>query len=238
MYRNYTVIAVICARGGSKGVPRKNIRLLGGKPLIAYTMEQAKKLSYVDRIVISTDDEEIKSIGKKNGIEVPFLRPKGLATDEVSVIPAIIHAVQTAEDYWKEKYDIVVNLSPTGPLRTVRDIESTLKMLIDTPGTDAVFSVSKSHDNPYFNMVETDDRRYFNISKKSKKSIARRQDVPEVYAMNGSIYGIWKRVLFAEKSFFTKKTRVYVMPRERSIDIDSNIDFELAEFFMRNQKEK
>lgn len=238
MYRNHTVIAVICARGRSKGVPQKNIRLLGGKSLITYTLEQAKKFAYADRVIVSTDDEEIKSVAEKSGIEIPFLRPEELATDEVSVIPAIIHAVQMAEGYWKEKYDIVINLSPTGPLRTVLDIELTLKMLVDTPGTDVVFSVSKSHDNPYFNMVETDGRGYFNISKKSKKSIVRRQNVPEVYAMNGSIYGIWKRILFAEKSFFTKKTRVYIMPRERSIDIDNNIDFELAEFFMRNQEEK
>lgn len=238
MYRNHTVIAVVCARGGSKGFPGKNIRLFNGKPLVVHTIEQAKKFSYADRIVVSTDDAEIKSVAEKCGVEVPFLRPKELATDEISVIPAIIHAVQTAEDYWKEKYDIVVNLGPTCPLRTVEDIKLTIKILMDTPNTDAVFSVSKSHDNPYFDMVEMDSRGYINISKRSKKSIARRQDAPEVYAMNGSIYSIWKRVLLKKKSFFTAKTRVYVMPRERSVDIDSNFDFELAEFLMKRQKGK
>lgn len=236
MYRNHTVIAVICARGGSKGFPGKNTRLLNGKPLVVHTIEQAKKFSYADRIVVSTDDTEIKSIVEKCGVGVPLLRPKELATDEVSVIPAIIHAVKTAENYWKEKYDIVVNLGPTCPLRTEEDIKLTIKMLVNTPNTEAVFSVSKSHDNPYFNMVEIDGRGYINISKRNKKSIARRQDAPEVYAMNGSIYSIWKQVLFAERSFFTDKTRVYVMPRERSIDIDNSIDFELAEFLMKKRK--
>lgn len=236
MYRNHTVIAVICARGGSKGFPGKNTRLLNGKPLVAYTIERAKKFSYADRIVVSTDDTEIKSVAEKCGVEIPCLRPKELATDEISVIPAIIHAVKTAEDYWKEKYDIVVNLGPTCPLRTAEDIRLTIKMLVDTPNTDAVFSVSKSHDNPYFNMVEIDDKKYVSISKKNNNIIARRQDAPEVYAMNGSVYSIWKQVLLAEKSFFTDKTRVYVMPRERSIDIDNSIDFKLAEFLMKKRK--
>lgn len=238
MYKNYSILVTVCARGGSRGIPKKSIKIFCGKPLISHTIEQARKISWINKIVVSTDDEEIKSIAEKCGIEVPFLRPKELATDEISVIPAIIHAVKMAESYWKEKYDIVVNLGPTCPLRTAEDIRLTIKMLVDTPNTEAVFSVSKSHDNPYFNMVEIDGRGYINISKRNKKSIARRQDAPEVYAMNGSVYSIWKQVLLAGKSFFTDKTRVYIMPRERSIDIDSSLDFELAEFFMKKQREK
>ena len=132
-------MVVICARGGSKGVPGKNTRLLNGKPLIAYTIEQAKKFSWADKVVVSTDDKEIKEIAERYGIEIPFLRPKELATDEISVISVIIHAVRTAEDYWKDHYDIVVNLSPTGPLRTVKDIELAVKTLVEVPDTESVF---------------------------------------------------------------------------------------------------
>src|SRR3990167_1510986 len=112
MYKDYSIMVVICARGGSKGVPGKNTRLLNGKPLITYTIEQAKKFSWADRIVVSTDDKEIKEVAEQYGVKVPFLRPRELATDTISVIPVIIHAVRKAEDYWKEHYDIVVNLSP------------------------------------------------------------------------------------------------------------------------------
>lgn len=238
MYKNHSILIVICARGGSKDLLKKNIKYLCGKPLISHTIEQAKRIAWIKRIVVSTDDEEIRSVAEKYGIEVPFLRPKELATDKISVIPAIIHAVQTAEDYWKEKYDIVVNLSPTGPLRIVEDIKLVIKTLVDALDTDAVFSVVRSHDNPYFNMVEIDGKGYAGISKKGNKPVARRQDAPEVYTMNGSIYAIWKHLLFEGKSFFTDKTRAYVMPKARSVDIDDGIDFKLAEFFLKKQSEK
>ena len=236
MYKNYSIMVVICARGGSKGVPGKNTRLLNGKPLIAYTIEQAKKFSWADKVVVSTDDKEIKEIAERYGIEIPFLRPKELATDEISVISVIIHAVRTAEDYWKDHYDIVVNLSPTGPLRTVKDIELAVKTLVEVPDTKSVFSVSESNNNPYFNMYEVDSRGYATLSKRTTKSVTRRQDTPKVYLQNGSVYAMWKREIFGEKDLFERKTRVYVMPEERSVDIDTNLDFEFAEFLMRKVK--
>ncbi|MBI5357166.1 acylneuraminate cytidylyltransferase family protein [Candidatus Collierbacteria bacterium] len=236
MYKSYSIIVVICARGGSKGVPGKNIRLLNGKPLITYTIEQAKKFDWADRIVVSTDDGEIKSVAEKCGVNPPFLRPKELATDEISVIPAVIHAVRKAENYWKEQYDIVVNLSPTGPLRIVKDIEAAVKTLVNIPNTESVFSVSESNNNPYFNMYEVDSRGYATLSKRTTKLVTRRQDAPKVYLQNGSIYAMWKREIFGEKDLFERKTRVYVMPEERSVDIDTNLDFEFAEFLMRRVK--
>lgn len=233
MYKGNSILTVICARGGSRGIPRKNVKLLNGRPLIGYTIEQAKKFSFADRVVVSTDDEEIKSIAETCGIEIPFLRPKELATDEISVIPAVIHAVQTAEDYWKEKYDIVVNLSPTCPLRLMKDIELAVKTLTDIPDTESVFSVSESNNNPYFNIYEMDEEGYATLSKRMKESAIRRQDAHKVYLQNGSIYAIWKKTLFEKKNFDTDKTRIYIMPEERSVDIDTSLDFEIAEFLMR-----
>lgn len=236
MYKDYSVVVTICARGGSKGIPRKNIKLLNGRSLIAYTIDQAKKFSWADRIVVSTDDEEIKRVAEACGVNVPFLRPKELATDTISVIPAVIHVVQTAENYWKEKYDIVINLSPTCPLRTVKDIESAARTLVDIPDTESVFSVSESHNNPYFNMYEMNNKDYVILSKLRKEPIIRRQKAPRVYAQNGSIYAIWKKTLFEKKDFDTNKTRIYVMPQERSIDIDTSLDFELVEFLIKRIK--
>ena len=236
MYKDYPIMVVICARGGSKGVPGKNTRLLNGKPLITYTIEQAKKFSWADRIVVSTDDKEIKEVAEQYGVKVPFLRPRELATDTISVIPVIIHAVRKAEDYWKEHYDIVVNLSPTSPLRTVKDIELAVKTLVEVPDTESVFSVCESNKNPYFNMYEMDSMGYVTLSKRIKESAARRQDTPKVYLQNGSIYAVWKKILFEKKNFDTDKTRIYIMPEECSVDIDSGLDFEFAEFLMKRIK--
>lgn len=238
MYKNRSILVTVCARGGSKGIPRKNIKNLCGKPLIVYTLEQAKRFNWKDKIVVSTEDREIKRIAEDNGIEVPFLRSKELATDSASKIPAIIHAAGEAEKYWKEKYDIILDLSPTAPLRTVEDIELAVGSLVVTPNTDAVISASLSSDNPYFNLFELDKKGYAHLSKKPAGHVMRRQDSPSVYALNGSIYCIWKNVLLKERSFFTNKTRIYVMPKERSVDIDNNFDFELTEFLMRKQGEK
>ncbi len=236
MYEGKKIIITICARGGSKGVPGKNIKLLFGKPLIEYTIDQAKSVPWIDRIIVSTEDVKIKKIAEKNNIEVPFLRPKALAGDKAAKIPAIIYAVQESESIFDANYDIVCDLDPTSPLRNIEDIKNVIKILSGKPKTKSVFSVCSAYKNPYFNMVEKNKDGFAEISKKLERPIVRRQDAPKVYEMNASIYAIWKNVLLKEKTFFTSQTRVYEMPRERSVDIDSPVDFKLVEILMKSRR--
>jgi CMP-N,N'-diacetyllegionaminic acid synthase len=225
------ILATICARGGSKGVPNKNIRLLNGKPLIAYTIECAKKYTKFDRIIVSTDSPKIAEIAKQYGADVPFLRPKELATDTSPKIPVLQHAVRYLEQEENDSYDLIVDLDPTSPLRKVEDIENCVnKMLENNP--NVVFSVTPAHKNPYFNMVEEKDGKVY-LCKKLDGPITRRQDAPTVYAMNASIYVFKKDFLLNTDTVFSDNTMAVVMPEERSIDIDRPIDFEFVEFLMK-----
>ena len=227
------IVATICARGGSKGIPGKNIRPLCGKPLIVHTIEVAKKCKLINRVIVSTDAPEIAEIAKANGAEVPFLRPRELALDTSPKIPVIKHAIeylQSQEGYYA---DIVVDLDPTSPLRTEKYIESCIGMVSDG-GADNVFSVTKARRNPYFNMVEIIDGRV-RLVKPLPQPVVRRQDAPEVYDMNASIY-VWKReTLMNNNSLFLERTKIHIMP-EWTIDIDSETDFELVEFLLKNRK--
>jgi len=236
MYKGKNVILTICARGDSKGVLGKNIKPLLGKPLIEYTINQAKSLPFVDRIIVSTDDLKIKKVAEKLGLEVPFLRPKQLASDKAAKVPAIIHAVKTAEEIYKQEFDVVIDLDPTSPLRSLKDIRSILDILVTTANTKSVFSVTDAYKNPYFNMVEMNKNKYVYISKKLRTKVVRRQDAPVVYEMNASIYAAWKNVLYKEKTFFTNQARVHVMPKERSVDIDIPVDFKFVELLMKEAK--
>lgn len=232
MYRNQRIIATICARGGSRGVPGKNIKRILGKPLLVYTLEQVQALSWIDRIVVSTDDAKIQRVARKAGIEVPFLRPKKYATNTASKLPAIINTVQKAERLWQETYDVVLDLDPTSPLRTLKDIEDSVKLLLADDKTLSVFSVCQAAKNPYFNMVEPTSRGYVRLSKKPPQPLTRRQDAPPVYSMNASIYVMRKNDLFERKTFFTERTKAYLMPEERSVDIDRPLDFEFVSFML------
>jgi CMP-N,N'-diacetyllegionaminic acid synthase len=231
MLNKMRILAIICARGGSKGVPNKNIRLLNGKPLIAYTIECAKKYTKFDRIIVSTDSPKIAEVAKQYGADVPFLRPKELATDTSPKIPVLQHAVRYLEQEENDRYDLIVDLDPTSPLRTVEDIENCVNKMIEK-NPNVVFSVTPAHKNPYFNMVEEKDGRVY-LCKKLDRSITRRQDAPMVYAMNASIYVYKKDFLLNTDSVFSDNTMAVVMPEERSIDIDRPIDFEFVEFLMK-----
>ncbi len=231
MIRGHKIIAVVCARGGSKGIPKKNIKLLNGIPLIGHTLNFIKAVNWIDRIVVSTEDQEIKAIAESFGISVPFLRPKKFAGDKISKIPAIIHAVKKAQKEWREKYDIVLDFFPTAPIRKLDDVEGALNEFLK-PDTYSLVTVAKAHRNPYFNMLE-ERSGYAFLSKKLKKEIKRRQDAPLVYDMNGNIHIIWKKYLLKYKTFLLPKTRIYEMPQERSLDIDSQLDFELVEYVMK-----
>ena len=226
------VLAIICARGGSKGIPSKNIRLLCGKPMIVYTIEVAQRCKSIDRVIVSTDDTEIAKIARASGAEVPFLRPKELATDDAPKLPVIKHAVGFMESKLAYSPDIVVDLDSTSLLRTEKDIESCIRMVEE--GADNVFSVTEAHRNPYFNMVEIIDGKV-QLVKRPPRAVSRRQDAPEVYEMNASIYA-WKReALMNNDSIFLENTKVYIMPKW-AIDIDDETDFEFVEFILTKRK--
>ncbi|EHH0538164.1 hypothetical protein J7D62_001263 [Campylobacter lari] len=227
-------ICIIGCREGSKGVKNKNIRNIAGKPLLAYTIEQALKSQLFRHIVLSTDSKEIADIGKKWGAEVFFLRDPAMATDNAGKLQVIQDAVIRSEKYYQEKYDIVVDLDATSPLREVEDILNAYKQFIQNDN-DILITASPSRKNPYFNMVEIlekDEKTIIELSKKTSSPILRRQDAPKCYDMNASIY-IWKKdILLNSQTLFTENTGLYVMPEDRSVDIDTEIDFNFVEFLL------
>ena len=231
MFRNYKILCTICARGGSKGIPDKNKKIILGDPLIAYTIKVAKKCNYIDDYIISTDDEDIIKIANKYNIPTPFKRPKYLCKSNVSRIDAVVHAVKWVEKKWKKKYDIVVDLSATSPLRTVKDIKSAIELLINEKA-DNVFSVSPAYRNPYYNMVEDVNGKIRKVKELNYK-VTKRQDAPVVYDMNDSINVWWKDILFKDRSNLNDNTKIYVMPRDRGIDIDDYFDLEIASLMLR-----
>lgn len=220
-------IATICARGGSTGLPGKNIRPLRGKPLIAHTIEQALAAPDIDRVFVSTDSEEIATVARDYGAEVPILRPDYLATSSAAKLPVIAHLVDTLE---AGGLDIkrIIDLDPTSPLRSQSDIAECLAML--DQDTDCVITAYPAEKNPYFNMVELNSEGIAQLSKTTAGGVVARQQAPAVYAMNASIY-LWWRETF-HKGIWGARTRVHVMPRDRSIDVDSLVDFHLVELLM------
>ena len=225
-----TIVATICARGGSQGLPGKNIRPLMGKPLIAHTIELALAHPAIEAVYVSTDDPAIAAIAGDHGAIVPGLRPAELATAEAAKLPVIAHLAGEIEAAGTE-ISKIVDLDPTSPLRTMADVDACLDLL--DPGTDCVITGYLAEKNPYFNMVELDDEGCAALSKAAGGPISGRQRAPAVFAMNASIY-VWHRHSLA-KGIWGGRTRLHVMPRERSIDIDSAIDFELVELIMRKR---
>ncbi|MBX3586597.1 MAG: acylneuraminate cytidylyltransferase family protein [Ramlibacter sp.] len=219
----------ICARGGSAGVPGKNIRPLLGKPLIGWTIEQARASGLADRIIVSTDSEEIAAVARDFGAEVPFLRPAELATSTAAKLPVIQHLVAWVEAR-AGPVDTVIDLDPTSPLREIDDIRACVALLDDA--TDLVITGYESDKNPYFNMVERKPDGYFERVCRPAQEVFGRQGAPTVYAMNASIY-VWRRAMLTGSLWSSPRVRLYAMPRERSIDIDHPIDFDLVELMMK-----
>lgn len=218
------ILAIIPARGGSKGVSRKNIRELAGKPLIAWTIEEAKKSKYIDQIILSSEDDEIIEVAKKYGCEVPFKRPKELAQDDTPGIDPVLHAIEQCPGY-----EYVVLLQPTSPLRTVADIDGCIEKLLSCNG-DFCVSVTEPEKSPYWMYTIENDRITPLLAQ--DKLIARRQELPKSYALNGAVYVAEINKLTIEKSFITEKTVAYIMSQEKSFDIDTIIDFKICESLM------
>jgi CMP-N,N'-diacetyllegionaminic acid synthase len=227
-------ICTICARGGSKGVKNKNIRDLAGKPLIAYTLEQAQASGLFDVIAVSSDSAEILQAGRKYGAEYLVERPADLATDTVGKLPVIRHCVEEIERITGEQFDVVVDLDATSPLRLVEDISGVLDLL-QSGKTANVITAAPAHRSPYFNMVELGESGTVRLSKPQDNPILRRQDSPKCFDMNASIYAWRRAALFDYPTIFNADTRLFVMPEERSIDIDTELDFGIVEFLMKKR---
>ena len=234
-YQSKRIICTICARGGSKGVPRKNLKPLLNKPLIAYTIEQAIETKCFETIAVSSDDDEILEVSKKFGASILIKRPHDLATDTAAKIPVIQHCVLECENIKNIKYDIVVDLDASSPLRLTSDISNCINLLIKN-NVKNVITAMPARRSPYFNLIEI-TQGVAHLSKQLPNNVVRRQDAPKAYDMNASIY-TWKRdELFLSTSVFLDNTAMYEMPEERSIDIDNPIDFKLVELLMREKHE-
>jgi CMP-N-acetylneuraminic acid synthetase len=230
------ILAVIPARGGSKGVPRKNIYLVAGKPLIAYTLEAALAVRHrLHRLIVSTDDAEIAKVARRYGVDVPFMRPADLAGDGVPMFPVLQHAVRTVEAMDNVHLDWVLLLQPTAPFRTPQDIESALDLAAGG-GCDSVISVVQVfavHPN-LMKRIENDRLLPFCIEEQEG---TRRQDYqPPAYMRNGAIYLTRRAVLMEQNSIWGQVIRPYIMPEERSVSIDSEMDMKLAELMLAERR--
>lgn len=224
-------VCTICARGGSKGVPGKNTALLEGIPLIAHTINQARESGLFDGIAVSSDSAEILSAAEAYGVDWLVDRPSDMATDTAGKVPAIRHCLLAAEERAGKKFDILVDLDVTSPLRLVEDICGAVQML-ESEGVSNIITGSHSRRSPYFNLVEKDENGTVGLSKNLDKLTARRQDAPVSYDMNASIY-VWRRDTFIEDpEVFYPDTKIFVMPEERSFDIDQPLDFEIVKMIM------
>jgi CMP-N,N'-diacetyllegionaminic acid synthase len=223
MINGKKVLAIIPARGGSKGIPRKNIKLLAGKPLIAWTIEEAKKSKYIDRLILSSEDAEIINVAKERGCEVPFVRPVELAKDDTPGIEPVLHAMNSL----KVKYDYIVLLQPTSPMRLVADIDGCIEACIISKAPSCV-SVTEVSQHPHW-MYTIGTTGYLSPFIGQTHKTYCRQDLPQVYFLNGAVYVSESNVLEDCRSFVTTETKAYVMSKERSLDIDDDVDLKLFE---------
>lgn len=230
-----TTVAFIFARGGSKGLTGKNIRNFGDKPLIAWSIECALLVKAIDQVIVSTDSAEIAEISKSYGAEVPFIRPRELATDESPEWLSWRHALEYVRRSSGALPDAMVSLPATSPLRAVSDVESCLEQF-SKGGCDVVVTVSEAHRNPYFNMVK--DKSDGTITLVIEDSpVSRRQDAPVIRDLATVCYVASPEFVMSHNSIFEGRVKAVNVPRERAIDIDSLLDFQIAEFMLNSRKE-
>ncbi len=229
MYKNKKFLAIIPARGGSKGIPNKNIMDICGKPLIAYTIEAAKKSKYIDEFVVSTDSASIKVVAEKYGAKVPFLRPQELSSDTAKSIDVVLHTI----DFYKNKnmnFDYILLLQPTSPLRTFKHLDEAIEKLIEA-NRNSLISVREVDENPVIMRTIQAGKLREVISFGGTN--LRRQDLPAFYIFNGAIYINSSDMLVNEKKFVDEDTIPYVMDRESSVDIDTMLDAKLVEVIIK-----
>ena len=233
------ILITICARGGSKGIPFKNIKPLAGKPLLNYTLESARqfrnKFITID-IALSTDSQDIINVAKLSGLEVPYIRPDFLASDKACKIDAIKDVLLFYENTNQTSYDYILDLDVTSPLRSLEDLSNAFELIRKDNSAYNLFSVSPAGRNPYFNMVEQGEGGYYHLSKKLSGDILSRQSAPKVFELNASFY-FYRRSFFdlGFKSVMTDRSLIYEVPH-MCFDLDHPIDFEFLSFLVLNNK--
>jgi CMP-N,N'-diacetyllegionaminic acid synthase len=224
------VLCTICARGGSKSVKNKNLKKINKKPLIDITLTQAIKSKIFSNIVVSSDSDKILNVSKKHKV-ILHKRSKKLSSDKSPKIPVIRDALKFAEKKTKNKYDYIIDLDVTSPLRNILDIKKSFLKFLKNKNSN-LFTITEARRNPYFNMIEISNNK-IKICKKNIKPFVRRQDAPKVFELNASI-NIWKRNwLIKSDKLISKKTGYYFMPMQRSMDIDSYHDFKIVEYLLK-----
>ncbi len=226
------IVGLVPARGGSKGIPRKNIRLLCGKPLLHYTSDAALACRSLSRVVLSTEDEEVAAVGRLGGLDVPFLRPPELANDSTPMLPVILHAVAWLEAHG-DQFDAICLLQPTNPLRRPEDIDGCVDLLV-RDGADAVVTVLPvpAEHNPHWTYLSAGDG-FLRLSTGESEPISRRQDLPEAVHREGSVYVTRRNVLVEGLSLYGQRLAGYPMPPERCVNLDAPEDWERAERLVR-----
>lgn len=227
-------IALVCARGGSKGLPGKNIRMLAGRPLIGWSIKIAKEVKRISRVIVSTDSEEIARVAKESGAEVPFIRPERLARDDSPEWLVWRHALTYLAGNEIESVDGLVVIPATAPLRSVADINNCLDEY-EKGEVDVVITVTEANRSPHFNMVKHDDHGYASLVISNTNKLVRRQDVPTVYDMTTVGYVVRPQFVLESESIFDGKVRSVSVPKDRAIDIDTLLDFQFAEFLASQQ---
>ncbi len=225
-------LGVITARGGSKGIPGKNHKLLAGKPLIVWTIETAKRSKLITHLIVSTDDPEIAQICRKAGVDVPFMRPKELAQDDTPHVPVMRHATGYMEDRLSVRFDIVVILQPTSPFRTVEDLDGTLNKLLETDADSAVAIVEVgSSEHPV--KMKKYDGTWVSAYCVEEVEGTRRQDLPKAYKRSGAVYAMKRDLVMKKGKLYGENIAAYIVARERSIDIDTPLDWVKAEYMAK-----
>ena len=233
------ILITLCARGGSKGIPGKNIKLIAGKALLVYSIDLTTRLKekWIVKVALSTDDSEIKEVAADHGVDTEYQRPDFLATDSAGKIDTIRDLLLYEESLVDYKYDFVLDLDVTSPLRTLEDVEKALELMIAKPEAKNLFSVNQAARNPYFNMVEENSNGFYSLVKTNPDgSLLTRQSAPKVYDLNASFY--WYRRSFFEsgsKSAITDKSLIYAMDHI-CFDLDHPVDFLFMEYLLQNNK--
>jgi len=226
MYKGKKILGMIPARGGSKGIPRKNIKLICGKPLIAWTIEETKKSIFIDRFILSSEDPEIIEVAKKYGCEVPFIRPAELSADNTHGVDPALHAINMLPGY-----DYLVLLQPTSPLRIACDIDDCIKKCLDSGATSCV-SIARAEHSPYW-MYNIEGNGLLTPLFEKESQISRRQDLPGAYIVNGAVYVTKCDWLIENKTIMNNETVGFIMPQERSVDIDTEVDLLVFEAILK-----
>ena len=229
------VLGVITARGGSKTLPNKNILPLVGKPLIAHTINATLNARLLSRVLVSTDHHGIAETARQFGAEVPFMRPAELAQDNTLVYPVLVHAVQWLEQQEGYQPDYVMSLQPTSPLRTADDIDDAIGLALEKDA-DSVVGLCRIKHHPYWTKGVSDDGRivdFMSLDKPLEVAYSRRQDLPQAYGINGAVYIVRREILLERQTFYTDRTYAYIMPVERSLDIDTLWDFRVVELLLK-----